>query len=263
MRLKGKVVLVTGGGKGIGKAVALASAAEGASVVVTARTLAQIEEVRNEIIKKGGTALAVPADLTIENQVVDLVAKAVTTFGRIDVLVNNGGIIGPIVPVTEMKLDEWNETLNVNLTGTMVCSREVGRQMMKQKSGSIIMISSEGGRGGDGRGGRAMRSAYGCSKAGMIALAEAMAIELGPHGIRVNVVSPGGVVGERLRTLSAAHGATSSEAHEEALKRAFKNISLGRFTEESEVASAVLFLASSESSAITGQVMVLNCGQHV
>jgi NAD(P)-dependent dehydrogenase (short-subunit alcohol dehydrogenase family) len=263
MRLKDKVVLITGAGRGIGKAVALACATEGAAVVVTARTLSQIEEVREEIQGKGGEALAIRTDLAIEEQIVAMVVETVKRFGRIDVLVNNGGIIGPFAPVTDMKLDEWNETLKVNLTGAMICSREVARHMMREKSGSIVMISSEGGRGGDGRGGRPLRSAYGCSKAGMIALAEAMAIELGPHGIRVNVVSPGGVMGERLQALSVAYSGTSREDQEEAQKAFLKNVSLGRFAEESEVASAVVFLASSDSSAMTGQVMVLSCGQHV
>jgi NAD(P)-dependent dehydrogenase (short-subunit alcohol dehydrogenase family) len=263
MRLKDKVVLITGGGRGIGKAVAVACGSEGAAVAITARTLSQIEHVRDEIRSEGGEALAIQADLAVEEQIIAMVTEVVEKFGRIDVLVNNGGIIGPVAPVTEMKVHEWDNTLRVNLTGAMICSREVARHMMAQRSGSIVMVSSEGGRGGDGRGGRPLRSAYGCSKAGMIALAEAMAIELGPYGIRVNVVSPGGVVGERLRELSAIHAGQPAVVQNEALKALFKNMSLGRFTEEAEVASAVLFLASSDSSAMTGQVMVLNCGQHV
>lgn len=263
MRLKDKVSLITGGGRGIGKAIALAFAAQGATVAVAARSLSQIEEVRDEIQRGGGTAMAIRADLSSEKQIVEMVNQTVGAFGRIDVLVNNGGIIGPIAPVTEMRLDEWNEALSVNLTGAMICSREAARHMAGRRSGSIIMIASEGGRGGDGRAGRPLRSAYNCSKAGMIALAEAMAIELGPHSIRVNAISPGGVMGERIKALSVAHAGASPEAQEEALRAVFKNISLGRFSEESEVASVAVFLASSDSSAITGQVLPVNCGQHV
>jgi len=263
MRLKGKVSLITGAGRGIGKAIALAFAEEGAMVVAVARTLSQIEATTEEIRAAGKEALAIRADLGNEEEIVKMVEEAVQRFGRIDVLVNNGGIMGPFLPVTGMETDEWNETLRVNLTGSMICSREVARHMVQQACGSIIMISSEGGRGGDGRAGRPMRSAYGCAKAGMIALAEAMAIELGPYGIRVNVLSPGGVMGERLKALSVAHAGASPEAQEEALREVFKNISLGRFAEESEVASAAVFLASSESAAMTGQVLPLNCGQHV
>jgi NAD(P)-dependent dehydrogenase (short-subunit alcohol dehydrogenase family) len=263
MRLKGMVSLVTGGGRGIGKAIALAFATEGASVVLAARSLSQIEAVRDEIRAKGGEAMAIPVDLASEEQIEGLFRETVGRFGRIDILVNNGGVIGPTAPVSEMALDEWTETLAVNLTGTMLCSREAARHMMIQKSGAIIMISSEGGRGGDGRAGRASRSAYDCSKAGMIALTEAMAIELGPYGIRVNALSPGGVYGERLRKLTAAHMAASGMSEEEMLKPVLKNFSLGRFVEESEVASVAVFLASSDASAITGQVLPINCGQHV
>jgi NAD(P)-dependent dehydrogenase (short-subunit alcohol dehydrogenase family) len=262
-RLEGKVSVITGGGRGIGRAIALAFAAEGANIVVTARSLAQIDEVVAEIQSTGQEAIAIQADPGRENEIEGMGAAAIARFGRIDALVNNGGIIGPVLPVTAMNVDEWNETLKVNLTGAMICSREAARHMMGRNEGSIIMISSEGGRGGDGRGGRALRSAYGCSKAAMIALAEAMAIELGPHGIRVNVLSPGGVTGGRLQTLMAAHEGDGYDASTAVLNRVFQNISLGRFSEESEVASAAVFLASSDSSGMTGQVLPINCGQHV
>jgi NAD(P)-dependent dehydrogenase (short-subunit alcohol dehydrogenase family) len=263
MRLKDKVALITGGGRGIGKACALAFAGEGAIVVVTARTANEIHEVRDMIEKDGDRALAIQADLGREEDIIAMVSRTIDEFGKIDILVNNGGIIGPAMTVTDMKVDEWNETININLTGTMICSREVAKQMIAQKSGAIIMISSEGGRGGDGRGGRPLRAAYGCSKAAMIALAEAMAIELGPYGIRVNTISPGGVYGERLQKLNEVHKKAFGESPDEALKAVYKKISLGRFAEESEVAATAVFLASSESSAITGQVIPLNCGQHV
>lgn len=263
MRLKGMVSLVTGAGRGIGKAIALAFAAEGAAVVVTARTSSQVEEVRDEICANGGEAMALSADLGKEEEITRMVGETIERFGRVDILVNNGGIIGPIVPVAGMKLDEWNETLLVNLTGTMICSREVARDMIRRKSGTIIMISSEGGRGGDGRAGRSSCSAYDCSKAGMIALTEAMAVELGPYGIRVNALSPGGVSGERLQKLITAHVRPSDISEEDVLKPVLKNFSLGRFAEESEVASVAVFLASSDASAITGQVIPINCGQHV
>jgi NAD(P)-dependent dehydrogenase (short-subunit alcohol dehydrogenase family) len=264
MRLKGKVALVTGGGRGIGKATALAFAAQGARVVVAARSLPQIEGVCDQIRSSGGEAMAVQGDLAIEGQIIRMVAQTIERYGQIDILVNNGGIIGPILPVAEMTIDEWTETLTVNLTGSMICSREVAKHMIgRGKGGAIIMISSEGGRGGDGRAGRSSRSAYDCSKAGMIALAEALAVELGVHGIRVNTLTPGGVTGERLQKLVAAHAASQGVLESEVLVPVFKNLSLGRFAEEAEVASVAVFLASSDASAITGQVLPINCGQHV
>jgi NAD(P)-dependent dehydrogenase (short-subunit alcohol dehydrogenase family) len=263
MRLKGLVSLITGGGRGIGRAVALAFAEEGASVIVTARSLSQIDGVRDEIRARGGEALSIPADLASEEQIVAVIREIIEKFGRIDVLVNNGGITGPISQVSTMALDTWNETLRINLTGTMLCSREAAKHMMLQKSGTIIMVSSEGGRGGDGRAGRPSRSAYDCSKAGMIALTEALAVELGPYGIRVNALSPGGVRGDRLQRLIASHIGSTGASEEDVLKPVLKNFSLGRFAEESEVAAVAVFLASRDASAITGQVLPVNCGQHV
>jgi len=263
MRLKGKAALITGGGRGIGRAIAHAFASEGAAVAIAARSLGEIQDVKREICTAGGDAIAVQSDLSNEEQVVRLVGETLDRFGRIDILVNNGGIIGPISPVTAMSLSEWNETLTVNLTGAMLCSREAAKHMICQGGGIIIMITSEGGRGGDGRAGRSSRSAYDCSKAGMIALAEAMAVELGPHRIRVNAISPGGVNGERLQKLVKTHADAQGMPETEVLKPVFKNLSLGRFAEESEVASVAVFLASSESSAITGLVLPVNCGQHV
>jgi NAD(P)-dependent dehydrogenase (short-subunit alcohol dehydrogenase family) len=135
--------------------------------------------------------------------------------------------------------------------------------MIQRKSGTIINISSEGGRGGDGRAGRPLRSAYGCSKMGLIGLTEAMAIEVGEYGIRVNAISPGAVSGERVNIFLKRSAQAMGISIDELEAKIVTNYSLGRIAEESEVASVAVFLASNEASAMTGQVIAVNCGHHI
>lgn len=263
MRLKDKVAIVSGGGKGIGRAIAAAFASEGAAVVVAARSLPQLEETAAEIRSRNGAVLTVQTDVASEEQVRGMVARTIEAFGRVDILVNNSGITGPVSTVADMDLDAWNETMAVNLTGAMLCSREVLKHMVPRKSGTIICIGSEGGRGGDGRAGFPRRSAYCCSKMGIIGLTETMAIELGEYGIRVNAISPAGVAGNRITNLMKNRAAGLGVTFDELMARHVSNYSLGRMAKESEIASVALFLASDESSCITGQVIVANCGQHI
>ena len=151
MRLKDKIAIVTGGGKGIGRTISLAFASEGATVVMAARGLSHLEQTAEEIRSRNGKVLDIQTNVANEEQVQQMVAKTLREFGQIDILVNNSGIIGPVASVVDMKLDAWNETLAINLTGAMLCSREVLKHMIPRKRGTIINISSEGGRGGDGR----------------------------------------------------------------------------------------------------------------
>ncbi len=262
-RLQNKIAIVTGGGKGIGKAIALALASEGATVVVAGRDLSKLEETVKTILSIKGRGIAVQTDVANEQQVKNMVAKTLDEYDRIDILVNNAGIVGPVSPVVDMTLNDWDETLAVNLTGVMLCSREVLKAMIPRKSGVIVCIGSEGGRGCDGRAGRPERGAYGSSKMGMTGLAETMAVEVGKYNIRVNVISPGGVMGERVNALRNYKSRTMNISEEELDKKMTASYSLGRLALESEIASVAVFLASDESSAITGQVIVANCGQHV
>jgi NAD(P)-dependent dehydrogenase (short-subunit alcohol dehydrogenase family) len=263
MRLRDKVAIVTGGGKGIGKAVSLAFASEGATVVVAARSLAQLDRTAEEIRSKGGKVLTLQTDVADEESVKQMVAKTINEFGWIDILVNNSGITGPVSSVVDMDLQAWKETLTINLTGAMLCSREVLKHMIPRKSGTIIMMSSEGGRGCDGKSGYPRRSAYTCSKIAMIGLTESMSVEVGEYGIRVNAISPAGVIGDRIRNILKGKAEAMGTSPEDLMSKAVTNYSLGRFAEESEVASATVFLASSESSAMTGQTLVVNCGHHI
>jgi NAD(P)-dependent dehydrogenase (short-subunit alcohol dehydrogenase family) len=263
MRLKDKVAIITGGGKGIGRAIASAFASEGAGVVMAARTRSKLEEVAEEIRAQGGNAQAIQTDITDERQIERMVAETIQAYGRIDILVNNSGIAGPTAPVVDLDLDKWNEVLAIDLTGGMLCAKHVLKHMIPQKSGVIINIVSEGGRSGDGRSGYPMRSPYCCSKAGLIALTETLSVEVGEFNIRVNAISPAAVRGERIINVVKGRSKATGLPFEEVMGTLVENYSLKRPAEESEIAAAAVFLASDESSAITGQTLVTNCGQHI
>ena len=258
MRLENRVAIVTGGGSGIGRAISSAFAAEGAVVVVAARTAAPLDEITAEIKSLGGRARAIPTDITDESQVARLVAQTLEEYGRINILVNNGGIAGPAVNVVDMDLAKWNEVLAVNLTGTMLCAREVLKPMIARRSGSIINLSSEGGRSGF-----PMRSPYCVSKMGVIGFNETLAIEVGEYDIRVNCISPAAVRGNRIINAAKTKAEALGVDYEEILARLISNFSLKRLIEPSEIAAAAVFLASDESSAITGHNLVVNCGMHL
>jgi len=193
MRLEGRVAIVTGGGKGLGRAISLAFAREGADVVVAARTEAALKEVASEIETMGRKSLTVVIDLIDPEQPLTMVNRTLEEFGRIDVLVNNSGIEGPTASVADMDLEGWNQVLAINLTGAMLCAKHVLKSMIPRQSGNIINISS-----GAGRWGFSLRSPYSVSKWGIISLTQSLAREVGEYGIRVNCIAPGPVEGDRI-----------------------------------------------------------------
>jgi NAD(P)-dependent dehydrogenase (short-subunit alcohol dehydrogenase family) len=263
MRLKDKIAIITGGGKGIGRAISSAFALEGANVVLAARTRSTLEEAAEAIRTQGGTALAIQTDITDEGQIERMVAETIEAYGRIDILVNNSGIAGPTARVVDLDVAAWNEVFAVDLTGAMLCAKHVLKHMIPQKSGVIVNIVSEGGRSADGRSGYPMRSPYCCSKAGLIALTETLSVEVGEYNIRVNAISPAAVRGERIINVVKGRAEATGLPFEEVMGKLVENYSLKRPAEESEIAAAAVFLASDESSAITGQTLVTNCGQHI
>jgi NAD(P)-dependent dehydrogenase (short-subunit alcohol dehydrogenase family) len=258
LRLKDKVAIVTGGGKGIGRAISLAFAAEGAIVVMAARDLSRMEDTAKEIQSNGGKADAIVTDIRYEDQVKKMVASTLDKFEQVDVLVNNSGIAGPTVNLADIDLNDWNDVMAINLTGPLICAREVLKPMIATRKGNIINISSEGGRSG-----YPMRGPYSVSKRGLIALTETLAIEAGEYGIRVNCISPGRVSGERVEHVVRAKAESLGLTNEEVMASITFDCSLKRLVEPSEVAAAAVFLASDESSAITGHTLVVSCGKHM
>ena len=258
MRLNNKVAIVTGGGVGIGRAISLAFASEEAAVVVAARALPRLEAVADEIRSGGGRAIAIQTDVSDENQVKKMVAQTLNEYGQIDILVNNSGIAGPTINVVDIKLGDWNEVLAINLTGAMLCAREVLKSMIARQSGNIINISS-----GAGRGGFAMRSPYCVSKWGIIGLTQTLAVETGEYNIRVNCIAPGAVEGERIENVIKAVVKATGLTYEESRNKSTAEAALRRMVTATEIANTAVFLVSDESSGITGQTVDVNAGSQI
>ena len=193
-RLSGKVAVVTGAGRGIGRQIALAFAAEGARVALTARSTDELESVAATIRATGGEAVPITTDIRDRGQVEQLADTVGEVLGEADILVNNSGIAGPTSVLWETEPAAWEEALQVNLTGTFLCCRAFLPEMTSRRTGSILLIGSVTGK-------RPLyaRSPYAASKLGLVGLVRTLAWEVGQFGIRVNLISPGAVEGERLR----------------------------------------------------------------
>ncbi len=194
MRLKGRVAIVTGGGRGIGRATALALAREGAAVAVAARSAAELEETVRLVHDQGGSALAVPTDVRQADQVRAMVEKTVDAFGPVDILVNNAGV-ARFAPVLEATEEDWRLMFEVNLLGAMLCTKAVLPSMIERRRGWIINISSSAGIKG-----YVNQSGYCASKHGLLGFSKVLALETQPHGIRVHAICPGAVDTQMART---------------------------------------------------------------
>jgi NAD(P)-dependent dehydrogenase (short-subunit alcohol dehydrogenase family) len=259
MKLKDKVAIITGGGTGIGKAISMAFAKEGAKVVVAARTLPRLEETVKAIEAKGGKALAVQTDIADHEQVKRMVAKAIKEFGRVDILVNNAarGTYNN-ADVVDMGLDEWHESLLINLTGAMLCCKEVLKDMIPRRSGSIVNISSVAGMSGV-----PWESPYAASKWGLIGFTETLAIEAGKHNIRVNSISPGATRTSEFDDWVHTSAKNAGVSYEKVMTKLTDNNAIKRIAEPAEIAACIVFLASDDASAITGHNLVASCGFHI
>ena len=256
MQLEGRVAIVTGGGYGIGKAIARAFAQEGADVVVAARTESALKKVAKEIEGMGRKSLAVVIDLLQPDAPAAMVEKTLKKFGKIDILVNNSGAEGPIKPVAEMELEGWNDLLAVNLTGAMLCSRyALEKSMIRRKSGVIINMASAAGRRG-----LPTRSAYSSSKFAIIGFTQSLAGEVGRYGIRVNAIAPGAVEGERIERVLDIAAKNMGITYEQMVANSNARAALGRMVKPEEVGALAVFLASEKSSAITGQTINIDAG---
>jgi NAD(P)-dependent dehydrogenase (short-subunit alcohol dehydrogenase family) len=248
MEFEGKVVLVTGGGKGIGRGIALGFAAQGAAVAVSARHLEALEPVVAEIQTAGGRAMAIRTDVSVAGEVQAMFEQVSGALGAVDVLVNNAGVY-LTAPVLEMSEADWNLTLDVDLKGVFLCSQIAGRSMAARRSGRIINISSIA----QYRGGTPGHAHYGAAKAGLGGFTKTLAKELGPHGITVNCVAPGLIedteMGEAAKSLvGPGYLAT---------------IPLGCLGKVQDVVESVLFLASARARYITGETINVNGGSHM
>ncbi|MDH4268460.1 MAG: SDR family oxidoreductase [Deltaproteobacteria bacterium] len=250
MRFKGKVGLITGGGAGIGRGIALAFAKEGADVGIMDIKKEPASQTARDAEALGVRALALQADVADPEAVAAAVQEVLRTFGKIDILVNNAGISpkrqGVKVPVVEMDPAEWAKVIAINLGGVFLCSRAVLPSMMERKYGKIINISSVSAKTGGFAGG----AHYASSKAGILALTKAIALEVAQYGINVNAVMPSRIISDM--------GYSIPEAK---LKERLSMIPLGRFGTPEDVAEAVLFLACDRSSSwMTGATLNISGG---
>jgi 3-oxoacyl-[acyl-carrier protein] reductase len=250
--LQGKIAVVTGSARGIGRSTAEALTARGATVVISDILR---EEGEATAATLGNQATFLPCNVSDRNQVAELVDSVVRRFGRLDVMVNNAGIncgLSERVTIDEFPLDTWDRIINVDLNGLFYCCRAAAAQMVKQRAGSIINISSVAGVVA-----LRLQIAFVAAKAGVIKLTEAMACELGPMGVRVNAVSPGSVdvSPERLSTVPEEQGGFGARA-----KSIASFIPQGRLGEPHEIAEAVAFLASDAASYINGHNLVVDGG---
>jgi 3-oxoacyl-[acyl-carrier protein] reductase len=244
--LQDKAALVTGASQGIGRATSLALAEAGAKIVAAARNTEKLASLVAEIESKGGTALAVPMDVADAAQVKSGFQQALAKFGRLDILVNNAAITRDTLAL-RMKLEDWDAVLRTNLTGAHLCIQQALGAMLKQRGGRIINISSvvaETGNPGQAN--------YVASKAGLIGLTRAIAVEVASRNITVNAVAPGFIETPMTDVLS------------QEIKDKLKSlIPLGRLGADRDVSTAVVFLASDEAAYITGQVLDVNGGLHM
>jgi NAD(P)-dependent dehydrogenase (short-subunit alcohol dehydrogenase family) len=256
MLLKERVAIVTGGGRGIGRAIALKFAESGASVVVTARTESEIAAVIAEIKSSGGQAAAIQADVSREAECEKIARETRRIFGEVHILVNNAGILGPVQPVEKVEPREWDRVIAVNLRGPYLLSRLVLPEMYQRGSGSILNIVSIAAKAAF-----QMNSAYAASKAALIGLTHTLAAESARKGVRVNALSPGPVsetiMFQELGKSLAEHFHLPAG---EMSARMFAGVLQGRPQTADEIASAALFLVSDQSSAITGQTLNVDGG---
>ncbi len=245
--LSGKTAIVTGGSRGLGKEMATALGEAGASVAITARREEGLLETKGELEAAGIDCLAVTCDVSEVEGVRKMVDETIAKWGKIDVLVNNAGVVWA-APPEEMTLDRWDYVMNINARGTFICCQEVGKEMKKRQSGTIINISSSVGvRAIDPKSGQFI--AYQASKAGVNIMTQQLAVEWGPYNIRLNVLAPSFLATRLTNALIERTG--------ENMKRW---IPLGRIGRPEEIRGAAVFLASEASSYITGQVICIDGG---
>ena len=255
MELQDKIAVITGAGRGIGRTIALAYAKEGADLVLASRSRGTLEETQAMVEDLGCKALVVPTDIRNEDSVNNLAEQALGFFGRVDVLVNNSGITGPTTPLWNISLADWQETFAVNVNGAYLCCRAFLPGMIEQRSGSIIMISSMTGK-------RPLygRTPYAGTKLALVGIARTLAWEVGPYGIRVNVISPGAVEGGRIKRVVRDMAAAQGISEDEALRQFTSNSPLGRLVPPVDIAAAAVFLSSDRSVSITGEDLNVSAG---
>jgi sorbitol-6-phosphate 2-dehydrogenase len=259
-RLQGRIAIVTGGAQGLGEALSHRLAKEGCNVTVGDIQLEKARQVAAQIeAQHGAKALAIPTNVTDLSQVAAMVDQTIAHFGRLDIVVANAGILHS-GEITELDPALWKKVIEVDLIGYYHCAREAARVMIPQKSGVIIQINSKSGKRGSFR-----NSAYAAAKFGGIGLTQSLALELAPHGIRINAICPGNLLDSPLwkDSLYEQYAKRWGLTVEEVRRRYEEQVPLGRGCTYEDVANVLVFLASDESSYMTGQAINVTGGQEM
>jgi NAD(P)-dependent dehydrogenase (short-subunit alcohol dehydrogenase family) len=254
--LSGRVAVVTGASKGIGRVISQVFASEGARVICAARSRELVEETVASIREAGGDATGMTADVSREDDVRQLMERSVTTYGSLDTLVNNAGDGGPTKPVQDYSTDDWFYTLNSCLTSSYLCVRFAVPLMIQAGRGAIVNISSMAGRRG-----LAYRVGYCASKAGQVGMTYGLALELGRHNITVNAVLPGAVEGDRIDRVIAGQAEVRGISVEQQRKAFVDRSPLKRMATAEDIAHAAAFLCSDHARSISGQCLPVNSGE--
>ena len=254
-QFNGKSAIITGAGQGLGEAIARRLADEGANVIIADINFENAQTVAKDI----GRAIPVKVDVTDDAQVADMVQAAVKEFGKLDIMVCNAGIL-KAGEVTEFSTADWRRVIDVNLVGYFICAREAAKVMQEQKSGMIIQINSKSGKKGSFR-----NSAYAASKFGGIGLTQSLALEMAPYNVRVNAVCPGNLLDGTLwqDSLLEQYAKTQNLTIEQVRRKYLDQVPLGRGCTYEDVANVVVFLASDQSSYMTGQAINVTGGQEM
>ena len=254
--LTGRVAIVTGASKGIGRATSQMFAREGAKVACAARSAELVEETVSIVRGDGGQAIAITADLTREEDVRRVVDATAARFGHIDCLVNNAGDGGPTKPVQEYAMEDWLYTINSCLTTSYLCARFAVPAMMRAGRGAIVNISSMAGRRG-----LAYRIGYCSAKAGQLGMTYGLALELGRHNITVNAIAPGAVEGDRIERVIAGQAEVRRMSPEAVRRSLLESAPLQRMTKADDIAWLAAFLCSDHARNISGQCVPVNAGE--
>jgi len=254
-QLEGRVALVTGASKGIGRVMSQLFAKEGAAIVCAARSKDLVEETAALVNKAGGKAIAVTGDASNEADVQRMVAAGVKAFGKLDTLIANAGDGGPTKPVQDYTTEDWFYTVNSCLTSSYMCTRFAVPHLVKAGGGAIVYISSVAGRRG-----LAYRIGYCAAKAGQVGMTYGMALELAPHNITVNAIAPGAVEGDRIATVLAGQAKVRGVPVEEVRQQFLARSPLKRMSTAEDIATLALYLCSPAARNLSGQCIAVTAG---
>ena len=255
-QLAGRVALITGASKGVGRVMSRMFAGEGAAVICAARSRDLVEETAAMVKTDGGRAIALVGDVSTEPDVLRIVQAGVKAFGKLDILVNNAGDGGPTKPVQNNTVDDWFYTINSCLTSSYMCTRFAVPEMLKAGGGAIVNISSTAGRRG-----LAYRIGYCSAKAGQVGMTYGLALELAPHNIRVNAIAPGAVAGDRIDRVIAGQAQVKGVPVEEERRRFVERSPLKRMSTAEDIASLAVYLCSDAAKNLSGQCIAVTAGE--